>query len=77
MTDGELRLEHRRFAGPAEKLQDGNTPGDTAHPVTPIGLVETIEGTAANSFLERRYNFNLDPDRIVGPTAFVPLPIFP
>jgi hypothetical protein len=76
VTDGALGLE-RRFAGPAEKLQDGNAPGDTAHPATLIGPVETIEGTAASSFLKRRYSFNLDTDGLVVPTAFLPLPIFP
>jgi hypothetical protein len=50
------------IAGPAEKLPDGNAPGDRPGPVTLIGLVETIEGTAANGFLERKYNFNMSND---------------
>ena len=47
------------IAGPAQKVQDGNAPGDPPGPVTLIGLVETIEGTAANGFQERKYNFNM------------------
>jgi hypothetical protein len=65
------------IAGPAEKLQDGNAPGDSPGPVTLIGLVETTEGTAANGFLERKYNFNMDTDGVPQITTFVPLPIFP
>jgi hypothetical protein len=65
------------IAGPAEKIADGNAPDDTPHPVTLIGLVETVEGTAANGFLERKYNFNMSTDGHPVPTAFVPLPIFP
>jgi hypothetical protein len=65
------------IAGPANKIADGNAPGDLPGPVTLIGLVETIEGTAANGFMERKYNFNMDSDGIPVPTAFVPLPIFP
>ena len=41
------------LAGPATKL--GGIPG----PATLIGLVETNEGTAANGFTERKYNFNM------------------
>jgi hypothetical protein len=52
------------IAGPAQKVRDGNAPGDEAGPVTLIGLVETIEGTAANSFQERKYNFNMSNDGI-------------
>jgi hypothetical protein len=65
------------IAGPAEKIADGNAPNDFPHPVTLIGLVETVEGTAANSFLERKYNFNMDTDGVPIVTTFVPLPIFP
>jgi hypothetical protein len=65
------------IAGPATKLADGNAPGDTPGPVTLIGVVETTEGTAANGFLERKYNFNMDTNGIPVGTAFVPLPIFP
>jgi hypothetical protein len=52
------------IAGPAQKVQDGNAPGDPPGPVTLIGLVETIEGTPANSFQERKYNFNMSNDGI-------------
>jgi hypothetical protein len=65
------------IAGPAQKIADGNAPGDTPGAVTLIGVVETTEGTAANGFLERKYNFNMDTNGIPVPTAFVPLPIFP
>jgi hypothetical protein len=65
------------IAGPAEKIADGNAPDDLPHPVTLIGLVETVEGTAANGFLERKYNFNMSTDGHPVLTAFVPLPIFP
>jgi len=65
------------IAGPAEKIADGNAPGDYAHAVTLLGLVETIEGTAANNFLERKYNFNMNDNGIGLKTDFVPLPSFP
>ena len=65
------------IAGPAQKVGDGNAPGDTAGPVTLIGLVETVEGTAANSFLERKYNFNMSTNGIPLPIALVTLPSFP
>jgi hypothetical protein len=65
------------IAGPAQKIEDGNAPGDTTGNVTLIGLVETTEGTAANSFLERKYNFNTQDNSIVVTTSFVPLPVFP
>jgi hypothetical protein len=39
-----------------------------------IGLVETIEGTAANGFQERRYIYNMQNDSFPVPTTFVPLP---
>lgn len=58
------------IAGPAEKVQDSNAPGDTSGPVTLVGLVETIDGTVANSFQERKYNFNMSTDGI--PVAFQP-----
>jgi hypothetical protein len=65
------------IAGPARKIADGNAPGDHTGPVTLIGLVETIEGTAANGFLERKYNFNMVsanvPASIIN-TEFVPVP---
>jgi hypothetical protein len=65
------------IAGPAVKLADGNAPLDPPGPVTLIGMVETTEGTAANGFLERKYNFNMDTNGIPQATAFRPLPIFP
>jgi len=65
------------IAGPAQKVRDGNAPGDTPGPVTLIGLVETVEGTAANGFLERKYNFNMSTNGVPQPIAFVPLPNFP
>jgi len=61
------------IAGPANKLADGNAPQDPPGPVTLIGLIETVEGTVANSFLERKYNFNMSHDGIPVPTAFEPL----
>ena len=45
-----------------EKVQDGNAPGDTPGPVILIGLVETVEGTSANIFGERKHNFNMSTD---------------
>jgi hypothetical protein len=60
------------IAGPAEKIADGNAPADPSRPVTLIGQVETIEGTAANDFLERKYNFNMSTNGISVPAAFVP-----
>lgn len=65
------------IAGPARKIADGNAPGDDTGPVTLIGIVETIEGTPANGFLERKYNFNMNtanvPASIVS-TIFYPSP---
>ena len=70
-------------AGPAMKELDGNAPNDnpiigssdpSPYPVTLIGLVETIEGTATNNFLERKYNFNMSNDSFGVPTTFVTLP---
>ena len=65
------------IAGPAQKVRDGNAPGDTPGPVTLIGLVETVEGTAVNGFLERKYNFNMSTNGIPQPIALVTLPSFP
>jgi hypothetical protein len=67
------------IAGPAMKIPDGNAPADVSSPtaVTLIGLVETVEGTAANGFLERKYNFNLQTNGVPVATTFVPSPIFP
>jgi hypothetical protein len=61
------------IAGPAEKISDGNAPSDASGPVTLIGLVETIEGTAANNFYERKYNFNMSTNGYPQRTNFVPL----
>jgi hypothetical protein len=47
-------------AGPAIKVENG-APDDDIGPVTLLALIETIEGTAANSFLERKYNFSVGP----------------
>ena len=60
------------IAGPAQKVNDGNAPGDTRGAVTLIGLVETIEGTAANTFQERKYNFNMQNDSQPVNTTFFP-----
>jgi hypothetical protein len=60
--------------GPAEKMRDGNAPGDTPGPVTLIGLVETVEGTAANAFQERKYNFNMSTDGFPVQPTFLTLP---
>jgi hypothetical protein len=54
------------IAGPARKLQNG-APGDSTGPVTLIGLVETNEGTVANSFTERKYNFNMSSNGVSVP----------
>jgi hypothetical protein len=43
-------------AGPAEKMAFGGT-DDATGAVTLLGLVYTVEGTAANSYLERSYIF--------------------
>jgi hypothetical protein len=62
------------WAGPATKIQDGNAPGDNTGEVTLIGLVETLEGTSANNFGERKYNFNMSNDGFPVPTTFFVLP---
>jgi len=61
-------------AGPANKLPDGNAPGDNTGAVTLIGLVETVEGTVLNSFGERKYNFNMSTDGFPVATTFTVLP---
>jgi hypothetical protein len=62
------------IAGPATKIRE--VPSDTSGPATLIGLVETNEGTIANSMLERKYNFNMVspfvPASIVTITTFTP-----
>jgi hypothetical protein len=69
------------IAGPAAKESDGNAPNDfprigtgdpSPFPVTLIGLVETSEGTVANGFLERKYNFNMQNDSFPVDTIFFP-----
>jgi len=60
-------------AGPAVKVENG-APNDGTGFVTLLGLIETIEGTAANSFLERKYNFNTVNNSVDIPTKFVPFP---
>jgi hypothetical protein len=39
-----------------------------------LGLIETTEGTAANVFLERKYNFNVNVTGTPVATRFVPFP---
>src|SRR3984893_1132611 len=60
-------------AGPAMKIENG-APDDTIGPVTLLGLIETTEGTAANVFLERKYNFNVNVTGNPVATRFVPFP---
>ena len=60
-------------AGPAVKISNG-APNDDIGPVTLLGLIETIEGTAANAFLERKYNFNVNVTGNPVSTRFVPFP---
>jgi hypothetical protein len=69
------------IAGPAAKEPDGNAPNDfprigtgdpSPFPVTLIGLIETSEGTVANGFLERKYNFNMQNDSFPVNTIFFP-----
>jgi len=60
------------LAGPAVKQSDGNAPLDDIGPVTLIGIVETIEGTVADGFQNRKYNFNMSSDNVPVNTFFVP-----
>jgi hypothetical protein len=60
-------------AGPAVKIENG-APGDGTGNVTLIGLIETIEGTVANGFQERKYNFNMQNDSFPVNTTFFPRP---
>jgi hypothetical protein len=60
-------------AGPAVKITNG-APDDDTGPVTLLGLIETIEGTIANGFLERKYNFNVNVTGNPVATTFVPFP---
>jgi hypothetical protein len=59
-------------AGPANKNPE--IVGDTFGPATLIMLVETNEGTSANGFTERKYNFNANTSGFPVPTVFVPFP---
>src|SRR5271166_249248 len=59
-------------AGPANKNPE--ITGDTFGPVTLIMLVETNEGTSANGFNERKYNFNANTSGFPVPTTYVPFP---
>jgi hypothetical protein len=56
-------------AGPAEKFAFGGT-GDVTGPVTLLGLVHTVEGTLANSYMERSYIFTPYNDSIFAVTDF-------
>jgi len=60
------------LAGPATKIADGNAPSDSEGPVTLIGLVDTIEGTVADGFQNRKYNFNMSSDGFPVNTTFIP-----
>ena len=42
--------------------------------MTLIGLVKTVEGTSANIFGERKYNFNMSTDRFPVQPTFWPCP---
>jgi hypothetical protein len=59
-------------AGPANKNPE--LIADTFGPATLIMLVETNEGTSANGFNERKYNFNASTNGAPVPTVFVPFP---
>jgi len=60
-------------AGPAVKVPFIGI-SDTSGPATLIGLVQTIEGTAANSLFERSYIYNMFDDSVPVPTRFLPFP---
>jgi len=61
------------IAGPAEKFAFGGT-GDEVGAVTLLGLVHTIEGTAANNYMERSYIYSLSNDSVFVETEFELLP---
>ena len=63
------------IAGPAQKTPELGI-FDTAGPATLIGLVETIEGSIGNSFMERKYNFNMSTNSAPIITTYVPFPPF-
>src|SRR5262249_24575358 len=81
LTDIDVNLNHFFLnsrkgivrAGPAVKLNQGAPDEDTG-PVTLLGLIETTEGTAANMYLERKYNFNVNVTGNPVTTRFVPFP---
>jgi hypothetical protein len=59
------------IAGPAQKLAEVDSDPE-AGPATLIGLIETIEGTAANAFAERKYNYLMGNDSVPVVTTFSP-----
>lgn len=61
------------LAGPAQKIPFIGI-DDTSGPATLIGLVQTVEGTAANGYQERSYIYNMFNDSVAVPTYFVPFP---
>jgi hypothetical protein len=66
------------IAGPAEKdqfigINDPTYSYNDPH-VTLLGMVQTMEGTAANNFMERGYIFSMYNDSNVIRTRFVPFP---
>ena len=60
------------IAGPANKTPE--ILNDTFGPATLIGLVETNEGSAAEGFNERKYNFNMNNNSAFVFTTYVPFP---
>jgi len=61
------------IAGPAEKFA-GPFGGDETGDVTLLGIVHTVEGTAANRYQERSYIFNMYNDSVPVETEFEFLP---
>jgi hypothetical protein len=59
------------IAGPAQKLAEVDSDPETGA-VSLIGLIETIEGTAANAFAERKYNYLMSADDFPQEAVFVP-----
>jgi hypothetical protein len=59
------------IAGPAQKLAEVDSDPEVGL-VTLIGLIETIEGTAANTFAERKYNYLMGTDGDPQEGAFSP-----
>jgi hypothetical protein len=60
------------IAGPATKFADGHAPQDGVGSVTLLAVTETEEGTLANGFGERKYNFNAFNDSFPVNTVFCP-----